>query len=872
MTPLQNVLGRLDGVRQTGELQWQARCPNHDDRTASLCIGATATDSAGIVLVKCQAGCATESVVAKLGLTMKDLFPPSANGHAGNGSAKGRSKTTKPKGKIEATYDYRDEAGALLFQKVRFEGKEFVQRRPNGSGGWIWSLKGQRKVIYSLDKITADTESVVWFFEGEKDCDNAAKRGLLATTNPDGASKSDKPKFDKRLAEQLRGRNVVVCGDNDEPGRRHVQHVATILSGVAKSVRVVELAGLPEKGDVSDWFDAGGTAEQLQALAAECAEFKPSKGDGRAEIVVSTGEERMADETISALARMPRDEHGIYQRGCVLVRIVNASPKGKGIKRADGAPTITPLPLPSLREKIATAVQFFKPDAEGNVKKTSVPENVVRAVDARGYWQGIASIEAVVEVPILRADGTVLESPGYDEATGIFFYRGDGVFPPAPERPTRDDALAALAKLLDVLADFPFLADEHRAAAVAVILTPFGRFAFDGCVPFALYEANTPGAGKGLLSEASATIWSRTGIPRMALPQRDEEFQKQITSLLIAGDMLINWDNIRRPLGGPAMEAAMTSRTWKGRILGQSRMTGNLPVNLIHTGTANNAVLVGDMPRRLLNIRLEVEQENAEDRSGFRHPDLLGYVREHRGELAVAAVTILRAYVVAGKPRQKLLPWGTFDEWSGLVRAAVVWLGMADPAKTRIELRDRADTEAAALRMLLMGWQELDPDGDGLSVPEAIALLDGYPDRYEAAREAFADLFGHSKTKPANSKTIGKRLSGFRRRVAGGKRFDYREGRGHIRRWYVQSTGDNGDNGDRDSHCLAGAHAHAQAHAREECVEQSPKSPKSPSADPDPCAHEPHERTTFDGFIRTECVHCGEVLAPDRKATEVVAV
>jgi hypothetical protein len=449
-----------------------------------------------------------------------------------------------------------------------------------------------------------------------------------------------------------------------------------------------------------------------------------------------------------------------------------------------------------------------------------VPENVVRAVDARGYWHGIAALEAVVEVPILRADGSVLETPGYDESTGIYFYKGGGVFPPVPERPTREDAIAALARLLDVLADFPFVDESHRAAAVVVILTPFGRFTFDGCVPFALYEANTPGAGKGLLSEVSATIWSKTGIPRMALPTRDEEFQKQITSLLIAGDMLVNWDNIRGPLGGPALEAVLTSRVWKDRILGVSKMTGNLSVNLIHTGTANNAVLIGDMPRRVLGIRLEVEQENAEERSGWRHPELLAHVRQHRGELAVAAVTILRAYVCAGKRSQKLPPWGSFAEWSALIRSAVVWAGMEDPAKTRIELRDRADTEATTLRQLLAGWEELDADGNGLTVVEAITLLDGYPNQYAAAREAMAELFGHTKAKPASTKAIGKRLSGFRRRVANGRRFDFREDRNGTKHWFVDvAAGYEGFAGCSHNPPRAHTHAHAHAHTNE-CVEQ----------------------------------------------------
>jgi hypothetical protein len=724
---------------------------------------------------------------------------------------------------------------------------------------------------------------VVWKFEGPTDLLAWASYlppEHVGITNVCGAGS-----WPSELSTPLSGKTVHVVGDAVKAGEVGARNVVAEVFAAAKTVKHVRLPYeiVDSHGkDARDYRNEGHTIADLLALAesapvetAETAGKPRAKGSanstGRIEIELSTDEESMADATVAALARLKRDEKGIYQRGGILVRIVECAPKRKGIKRPHGAPTITELPLASLREKIATATQFYKVDSQGTRTDISPPGNIVKAVESRGNWPGIPTIEAVVEAPILRADGSILETPGYDEATGVYFYKGDGIFPVVPEQPTRDVALAALRKLLDVIADFPFVAETHRAAAVAAILTPFGRFAYDGCTPFALYEANTPGAGKGLLSEVSATIWSKTGIPRMAMPQSDQEFAKKITSLLIAGDLLINWDNIRGPLGGPALEAVLTSRVWKDRILGASKMTTNMPVSLMHSGTGNNCILVGDMPRRVLNIRMEVDQENAEERSGFRHPDLLGYVREHHGELAVAAFTILRAYVGAGLPSQELPSWGTFDEWSDLIRSAVVWVGMDDPAKTRIELRDRADTEAAAL---LAGWEELDLGNRGLTVVEAMALVDGYPDKYAAAREAMAELFNHTKSKPASTRSIGKRLSGFRRRVANGRRFDYREDRKGTKRWFVDvAAGFAGFAGFSHNPPNAANEIKSAIGTDTDRTKTNPANPANPatSESAELCEHESHERLTFDGYIRTECQKCGRTLADDRKAAAVGA-
>lgn len=253
---IEGFLSRLEGVKKTPS-GWDTRCPSHEDHKASLSVGVG--DNGGIVL-HCHAGCAPAAVVGAVGLKLSDLMP-SDNGNG------------KPHSTIVATYDYRDAAGQLAFQVVRFHPKDFRQRRPDGSGGWTWSLKGVERVPYRLPELlAADPAATVFVCEGEKDCDRLAGLGLVATCNPGGAGKW-KADYAKRLA----GRRVVIVPDNDAAGRKHAEQVAANLSGAAASVKVVELPDVPDKGDVSDWLAAGGSAAELLQLADAAPEWEPDE-------------------------------------------------------------------------------------------------------------------------------------------------------------------------------------------------------------------------------------------------------------------------------------------------------------------------------------------------------------------------------------------------------------------------------------------------------------------------------------------------------------------------------------------------------------------------------------------------------------------
>lgn len=180
----------------------------------------------------------------------------------------GRAKT------IVAEYDYRDERGKLLFQVVRLVPRSFPQRRPDGTGGWIWKLGKIRRVPYRLPELlAADPDQPIFVAEGEKDVENLRALGLVATTNPGGAAEhkdKTKPyrgKWRGEYNQHFRGRDAVVLPDNDDAGRDHAKDVAARLVHIARSVRILELPGLPDKGDVSDWLAQGHAKDELVALA-----------------------------------------------------------------------------------------------------------------------------------------------------------------------------------------------------------------------------------------------------------------------------------------------------------------------------------------------------------------------------------------------------------------------------------------------------------------------------------------------------------------------------------------------------------------------------------------------------------------------------
>lgn len=249
LADIEREIGRRQSRRVGAEVSFL--CPSHDDSHPSA---SWHTVKHVWTCHVCGAGGGAKHLATALGFDL-DRYKPAKTQVGGKFPPAAR--------RIVATYPYRDEAGVVLFESVRYEPKGFTQRQPDGQGGWIWDLKGVTRVLYHLTElIHADKALPVYIVEGEKDVDTLTALGLTATTNPQGAGK-----WRDEYSAFLAGRHVVTLADNDEPGRKHAEQVARAVAPVAASVKLVALPGLPEKGDVSDYLAAGHTVGELIALA-----------------------------------------------------------------------------------------------------------------------------------------------------------------------------------------------------------------------------------------------------------------------------------------------------------------------------------------------------------------------------------------------------------------------------------------------------------------------------------------------------------------------------------------------------------------------------------------------------------------------------
>jgi putative DNA primase/helicase len=228
-------IARALEARRSGHA-WIAKCPAHDDHNPSLSV----READGKVLLHCHGGCSQRDVIEALkarGLWESSLSPMVQR-------------------RIVATYDYTDEGGELLYQTVRFEPKGFCQRRPDARGGWIWK-KGPRQVLYHLPEVLE--AAIVFVVEGEKDVETLRSHGFVATTNAGGAKAPWLPAF----TASLRGHEVILIPDNDEPGRARVLTIARALLG--KAARLIVLT-LEDGKDITDWFTRGHSETELIAL------------------------------------------------------------------------------------------------------------------------------------------------------------------------------------------------------------------------------------------------------------------------------------------------------------------------------------------------------------------------------------------------------------------------------------------------------------------------------------------------------------------------------------------------------------------------------------------------------------------------------
>ncbi len=535
-----------------------------------------------------------------------------------------------------------------------------------GKSKTIWDRQKEKGVtgLYGLDRLP-DSATSVFLVEGESDCHTLWSRGHAAL----GVAGVTNFKAERDAA-ALAGLDVVVLQEPGQGGETLLKRLRG-LPDISR-IRVARLDGFKFK-DVSDLhcqaperFDA--VLEAAIASAVPLAEVKDGASKStpeqreRIEIMLDVDEQA---QTIDEIFNLIRDDGSLYNRGGGLVFL-----RGERMVDADEY---------QLADYLARRVKFRRMK-DGVAVKTAPPAWLCKRIGK--LPAALPELMGIITAPTLRPDGSLLNEPGFDAATGLLLLPGE--FPHVPLHPSRAELESAWRTLWLPYAEFPYVSDDDRAVTAAAILTALVRRILP-TAPASSFDAPCPSSGKTLLATCIAEL---CGGESAVIPeaQQEDELRKKLLPALMDGQPCVLLDNVTGQFQSSALEALLTSARYSDRVLGASK---NLKFvsNLLVLISGNNFQPGGDLWRRVLTARIDPKTENAHKRV-FKL-DALAHCRENRQKLVAAGLTLLRGFIAAGSPNQT--PGdrtGSFEAWDALVRQTVIWLGkegvapVTDPAKS----------------------------------------------------------------------------------------------------------------------------------------------------------------------------------------------
>jgi hypothetical protein len=488
----------------------------------------------------------------------------------------------------------------------------------------------------------------------------------------------------------------------------------------------------------------------------------------------------------------------IYQRGLNLYHPVRADAINKSdpdgavveetgkskwvVRRRQGTLVLSAVTAPWLRERMIETAEWFaykggKADAGWYLIE---PEMLmVNTLISRQDWR-FPVLRGISAAPLLDIDGRIVETEGYDKGTGMLLEFGDLKFPPVPTAPTREDALAALQRLARPFREMPWgnstestrtLPNPNRSVALSGMLTVMVRSSMRAA-PLHIFDAPVPASGKSMIADCIGIV--KTGSEPAAMSQGpdDEEDEKRLSTVLASGDPVILLDNCTRPLTGDFLCSVLTQEVVQARILGQSERRV-MPSASFLIATGNNMITAGDTFRRVVLCTLDPKCERPDERK-FDF-DAREEVRAERVNLAIDALTCLKAYRVAGDPlRDTLKPMGSFEDWDW-IRETLVWLGEIDPAETRQTILSN-DSAAQELEAIMTAWEK--EFGDKL-----LAVSDLRPD--SPTGRLLQEATNKNDWSP---KSVGRWLNRHKDRVKAGKTFRIVSKKGGTITWILEGA------------------------------------------------------------------------------------
>lgn len=465
-------------------------------------------------------------------------------------------------------------------------------------------------------------------------------------------------------------------------------------------------------------------------------------------------------------------DSGRYYQAGGLIASVQTDP-------ASNETAITPTTQPALVRALARVADWERYDARSEAWVVADPPARHAGVlfDSAEYPH-LPVLRGIARQPHLRDDGTVVSASGYDKLTGRF-----GVFDARqyriPDRPTREDALAALALLEGLLEEVAFDTDTDKAAAVAAMLTAACRPSLPTAPGFHV-AAHTIGSGKSFLSRLISSMATPQNVPGVAFPGDGDEMRKTLIALLIKSPAVINFDDLNGDIvPSEALKTAMTEEYIGGRILGVSKDV-SCSTRTLFLFSGNNVGPVRDMARRVVTIHLDPRCENPVTRE-FKRPHLETEVRRDRARYVSAALTMIRAWIVAGSPHTPAKPVASYGKWADWCRQPLLWLGRPDPVSRLFEQLAH-DPDAELLHRMLTGWHTAHGTTPTL-IRDVVRIAEGADTDFAEALRDVADERGQ-----INRRRLGWWLKRHLGRIVGGLKFE----RGNVARnaetWRVVSV------------------------------------------------------------------------------------
>jgi hypothetical protein len=496
-----------------------------------------------------------------------------------------------------------------------------------------------------------------------------------------------------------------------------------------------------------------------------------SKAPPKVDIQIDGGD---ISEIVNQCERVLIATGGYYQRGRLIVRIIHSHRRSEN--KYLPLTLITQVDALHLTEAIMKGANIWH--LKGKTQKlvpVDLPLKYPNTLLARLSWN-LPHLTGIIYAPTLRYDGTILDKPGYDELSGLYFDAGNTPYLSVPENPSYLDALNAIEILKEPFREFKFKEPSDLSTVLAAILTALIRRSIDNA-PLFLITAPIQGSGKGLLVQVIAQIATGRHAPAMSQASDPNEERKRLMALLIEGDPLICIDNIEKPLNSDTLCTVLTMPELKDRMLGRTEMV-SAPTNTLFLATGNNVQVLGDLTRRVLPCRIDPQVERPQERSFSIH--LPSLISECRPQLVQAALTILRAYHVAGRPKQDVTAFGSFEQWSDWVRCALVWLNMSDPNNGLRQI-EQDDPVRRELAFVLEAWYEV---FESSSVTVSQVIKAAYETETSVLREALIEIAAAKDG--INARILGHWLSKYVNRIESGYCFQSMPASGTRARYRVK--------------------------------------------------------------------------------------